>query len=235
VNSRLLLATPTPVRGDGRTALVCPKQGDRPQFWEQLKATGDSLRQRGYAVIWGTDVDEETFTAALGASREVIILCHGVTSASASEGPGICVAAGGTLPPSTLLVERDPALHAFVVTWRDLISLESTPQVVISLACSSGRTRSGRGGTRIGLDQALVGRSTSHLISPVWNVAQASALDWLQALTRARTDQPLRDAYRTAVLDLAGRYPHPYHWAPFTLRSHYQGDQVTGGTDGSRA
>lgn len=223
INNRLLLGAPPRAEKDGTTALICPKAGDRAEFVTQLEAVRTSFTQAGYAVIWGTDVDETSVVRALRSSREVILLCHGVASATALEGPGICVAASGTLPPPALLVDRDPALHAFVVTWRDLASLESTPEIVISLACSSGRTRAGRGGTRIGLDQALVGRSTSHLISPIWNVAQTSAVEWFQALTEARAHQPLRDAYRTAVLQIAQRYPHPYHWAPFTLRSHYQG------------
>jgi hypothetical protein len=232
VNTRLLIAGAPPMLAGGRAALVCPKQGDRDDFVEQLEATRGSLQHKGYAVTFGAEVDEDAMISTLGGSREVILLCHGVASATAAEGPGICVAAHGTLPPAALMVDRDQALHAFVVTWRDLMSLESTPETVISLACSSGRTRSGRGGTRIGLDQALVGRSTSHLISPVWNVAQASALQWLNSLVRARAEKPLREAYQTAVLEVADLYPHPYHWAPFTLRSHYQRNLARGGVDG---
>lgn len=232
VNARLLVSETTTMRGSGRAALACPKQGDSPAFVEQLESTGRMLREHGYDPTLGVEVDEAAMIAALGEAEEVILLCHGVASVTADEGPGICVAAGGTLPPSALMVDHDASLHAFVVTWRDLMNVESTPETLISLACSSGRTRSGRGGTRIGLDQALFGRSTSHLISPVWNVGQTSALHWLEAFVRARAETPVHEAYRAAVIEAAREFPHPYHWAPFTLRSHHLSTPVPGGIDG---
>lgn len=118
----------------------------------------------------------------------------------------------------------DPSLGAFVLTWDDLVGLPRSPDTVVSIACSSGRTVVGSGGARLGLETGLLANSTRFLVAPLWNVEQRSAVRWVRAYTAASaaSEDPPR-AHRLATLQLMDRHPHPYHWAPYAMSTALRG------------
>ncbi|HSH77300.1 MAG TPA: CHAT domain-containing protein, partial [Herpetosiphonaceae bacterium] len=141
-------------------------------------------------------------------------LCHG-TTAGQHRGYGICIAAHGLLPPNNLSV-REVLEHVdFILNWEDI---EQSPPTFVSIACSSGITELAKGGVRFGLEQTLFSSGTRHIISPLWDVSQESALYWVRAFYAAKQAEPtcsIEDAYRHACLATRHQYPHLYHWGPF--------------------
>jgi CHAT domain-containing protein len=154
--------------------------------------------------------------------------CHGV-SGGPTLGQGVCVAAHGLLPPRYLNVAADPVLRDYVLTWDDVIALPRSPDLLISVACSSGRTTVGTGGTRLGLEQGMLTTSTRYIVAPLWSVAQHSSLTWLEAFlngigpSASPRDLDISALHRAATLMVRDRHPHPYHWAPYVLTTALRG------------
>jgi CHAT domain-containing protein/tetratricopeptide (TPR) repeat protein len=231
VSHRMLAASPALRDDESFTVVACEKAGEQIEFRDRLHTSAKVVSQRSPSgapgkLIVGATVTEPRLVEAFATSREIAVLCHGIAAVRADEGPGLCVGADGLLPPQWMPVVDDPALHAFVVSWLDLSTLSRTPETVVSIACSSGITGVGVGGTRLGLDQALTANSTRHLISPLWNIAQEPALEWVDSFYGSRFGTSTVDvmsAYRDATLAVRSSWPHPYHWAPFALNIAFQG------------
>lgn len=160
--------------------------------------------------------DLTTIKAALGESTEVVFLCHG-TTAGQNKGYGICIAAGGLLPPTFLSVREVPDHLRFILNWEDI---EQSPTTFVSIACSSGITELAKGGVRFGLEQSLFSSGTARIISPLWDVNQESSLCWVQAFYQARQSESassIEEAYQRACLETQRLYPHYYFWGPFII------------------
>jgi hypothetical protein len=102
-------------------------------------------------------------------------------------------------------VDAKSEMGRFVLSWNDFASLERSPSLIISLACSSARTLVGRGGIRVGPEAAAFARGTRAIVAPLWNVDQEASLVWVDAFETARvsaegTPAPLWDAHRAASL-----------------------------------
>ncbi|MER6298707.1 CHAT domain-containing protein [Kitasatospora sp. NPDC001539] len=206
--------------------LAVPKEGDREEFAERLRNSAHRLAGLlgpSTRPLDGVRADKAALLEVLPAVRHLLVLAHGANSLPA-RGRGICVADGKVLPPAPLPVEQAPELRRFLVDSADLAGATACPEVVVSIACSSGRNRPGAGGTRIGLERALFAGGTRSLIAPLWDVDHASALGFVESLyTRWSREpgQPLAQHYRAAVLENRDRYEHPFHWAPFALRGSW--------------
>jgi CHAT domain-containing protein len=196
-----------------------PKSGDTPSFVQELSRTATSLSPTA-RVLEGVQATVDSVVDLARDVDELVFLCHGISATGKGEGPGICLSAYGRLPSSLLPVEADPALGAFVLSWSDLIELERSPQVVVSIACATGRTVIGEGGTRLGLEQGFTARGGGALVSPLWNVGQEGSLLWLRSFYDHHRPGDLEDigaAHRAACLATMKDYPHPFAWAPFVL------------------
>ncbi|MDQ1638773.1 MAG: hypothetical protein QOF62_2112 [Pyrinomonadaceae bacterium] len=150
---------------------------------------------------------------------ELVFICHGAY-AGTGRGYGVCVSDGHQLPPSLFPIAEVPELERFVLTWDDFEEVASCPDVVISIACSSGLTEVVPGGTRYGLEQTLFGHGTRALISPLWDIDQESGLDWVTTFCRAQSQNPkqwIEETYRETALAHKERFPHQYFWGSFTL------------------
>ncbi|WP_409473508.1 CHAT domain-containing protein [Streptomyces sp. HC307] len=235
-NHRLLVGWPTvaaPGHGTVPYGLIgVPKATDTAAFTDKLVSFIDEFRARApqARVVPMTEADEAASLAVLGEAEMVLLLCHGVHGGP-ELGPGICVAAGGILPPSYLDVAADADLGVFVLSWDDIIQLPHSPALLVSIACSSGRTVVGSGGSRLGLEQGTLANATRFVVAPLWPVEQHSALAWVDALLEPMdlaadqlALQRLPELHRAATLALADKYPHPYHWAPFALSTALRGE-----------
>lgn len=224
-NARVLLGG----RGLGASArgfgvVAIPKAGDGPHFLAELDASVAHLagQMPQTVVLRGPDADADAVLALCASRDEVALVCHGLSAVGDGRGPGLCVAAHGHLPPSTLPVEEDDELRAFVLGWSELMLLDVAPGVVVTVACSSGRSVTGPGGSHIGLEQGHLNRGGHAIVSPLWNVAQGPALAWLRAFYSAHQPGDAADlatSHRAATLAVAAEHPHPFAWAPFVLTS----------------
>ena len=223
-----VLATgPLPAPGGYPAAVLSvPKEHDRQEFGDGLRGAAGRLADLlgpEVARLEGTAVTKAACLELLPAVRHLLLLAHGANS-SPAYGRGICVSDGSALPPAPLPVEQAAELRRFLLDAADLVTAQACPDVVVSIACSSGRSRPGTGGTRIGLERALFAGGTRALVAPLWDVDQASALAFVEALyTRwtAAPSRPLARHYRAALLETRERFEHPFHWAPFALKGSW--------------
>jgi hypothetical protein len=205
--------------GRYRPIIVVTKRTDTEHFRRQGMSAAQALSNAidHSQVIEGTDADRSAVTGAMPDAAEMIFICHGV-DAGPAWGHAICLADSGELPPSLLPVEHAPELRRFALTWDDLGGVRPTPALIVSTACSTAQTRVLEGGARLGLEQTLFASGTEQIVSPLWDVNQAAALEWLKLFYRHRATQlTAEDAYRAASLDLRASFPHMFYWAPFII------------------
>jgi tetratricopeptide (TPR) repeat protein len=224
--SVLLTATRRADASDVRagTVVTVMKRTEPRHFVERAYSVSDrlvALLGGGGAARWlkGAEADHESVRAALAVSSEAVFICHG-TTAGPEKGYGICIADGGDLPPSLLPVSELPELGRFILTWQDIDGLARSPELFVSVACSTGVTEVAGGGVRFGLEQSLFGTGTRQIVSPLWDVEQESALRWLEHFFGARAAHPewaVDEAFRHAGLSLSREFNHPYFWGAFIL------------------
>lgn len=223
-NFSTLVQSPTSTNEDAALLVAVPKESDTDDFRARLATAGADITRRLERLcgtvrqLDGIEATVETVVDAIGQADTVVMLCHG-TRASRGAGYGICVGSDGRLPPHLLPVVEVPAMEEFILTWVDLTATQSAPALFVSIACSSGQIVVGSGGTRLGLEQALLGNGGTAIISPLWDVDQAAALAWVDEFLRLRTEArlPVPAAYRQASLTLRDHYDHFYQWGAFSL------------------
>jgi tetratricopeptide (TPR) repeat protein len=203
-------------------ALVCvTAQKDGKRFRQAALDAAARLSEqfKGQSVVKYLEQEAADHSAIAGEmkrAKEIVFLCHG-TTAGLEGGYGICLADGGDLPPRVLSVEEFPDHAKFILSWQDIVE---SPEVVASIACSSGLTKIGGGGVRFGLEQALFSGGTHTIISPLWDVEQRSALAWMERFYThrfAHQDWTIPEAYRRTCLDMQDRYRNFYFWSPFAM------------------
>ena len=224
-NFAMLLAQERPNPSSSKktiTVVVAPKDKDSVDFKRHAVAAAEQLLAslaKDYTgqLLKEQAADSTAIFQALDTSTEVVFICHG-TTAGPERGYGICIASEGNLPPSLLPVVEVPELNQFILSWQDIGSLKHTPEIVVSVACSTGITEVTSGGVRIGLEQTLFGSGTQVIISPLWDVDQMSSIVWVEQFYQQRSDHPewaIDEVFQSACLALRKQYPHPYFWGPF--------------------
>ena len=238
-NLALLLDAPSPRPAEsGQDALVVAvaKHNDSREFRGRLavsarRITSDLGGVRRARHLSGRRATRDHVLASLATTDTLFLLCHGARIGR-RRGYGIYLSDGLDLPPAVAVdVEDAPEVSRFALTWDELASLERTPSLIVSLACSSARTLVGSGGVRTGPEAAAFARDTRAVIAPLWNVEQTAALAWMQRFqaARARPDSkplPVYDAYRQACLDVRAEWPNPFFWGPFMLSGRLMGQPI---------
>lgn len=150
----------------------------------------------GAELYVGPAATSEIFLRKSGGRDLVHVACHGVFR------PGN--------PFFSALRLGDRWLAAREIIDADL----SGAQVVLS-ACTSGSV-SEQGAEPIGLAWACLAAGARGVIAAMWAVDDAVTYDFMERLyERLGEGQPARRALELARRDIAMKYPHPYHWAPF--------------------
>ena len=220
-----LIKDKTSVRGKALITTVT-KEEESEEYLRLSKNVQETvetcLTKMGYDTLSlaQRDATIEAVVRELPLVEEAIFCCHGTTGTT-DDGSGICLSFQNRLPPDYLPIEKVPVLKNFLLSWRDMDLLPQSPRVVVSAACSSGHTLIGKGGTQLGLEQALFSRGTSVIISPLWDVDQESASYWIEAFYTHRAHfpaSPIEAAYRAACLSTKEKYVYDFHWAPFIFK-----------------
>jgi tetratricopeptide (TPR) repeat protein len=209
--------------------IVVPKDGDRSEYIDRGDQAAVRLTQAlgldGNRVLQlrHTDADKAACLNAFSELEYLVLLVHGAQGRRLY-GRGLCVSDGAVLPRAPLPVDSVPQLRRFVIDAGDLAALGKTPSTLISLACSSGQTLAGAGGSRIGLDQALLPNGTRTIIAPLWDVNQQTALQTLEDFQRRWIEEPglgPAEHLRRAQLAARERNDSLYHWAPLVLKGSW--------------
>lgn len=101
---------------------------------------------------------------------------------------------------------------------RELYRLPLRARLVVLSACESGAGVVHGGDEVVGLVRGFLGAGAREVLASLWNVHDATAVDFMRQFYLALTDgkgvQP-SDALRSAQCWAIGKQLHPYYWAPF--------------------
>jgi CHAT domain-containing protein len=204
---------------------VVGKQGDTQALVAHAASTAARVIERigGATLAQGAEVDKKRLLELAGEVEQLLFLGHGVQSIPAN-GRALCVAADGSLPGAPLPVELEPELRRFLVDAEDIRKLSSAPRLLVSAACSSGRSLAGPGGIRRGLEQALFIRGTRTLLAPLWDVDGPAAFAFLETFYELWASAPgagVGEAYRQACLATMATHEKLFLWGPFALSGNW--------------
>jgi CHAT domain-containing protein len=100
----------------------------------------------------------------------------------------------------------------------DLYQLKLDAELVTLSGCATGMNVVTSGDELLGLIRGLLYAGAHSLLLTLWDVHDQSAADFMVGFYRRfQGGEGKAGALRGAMMELRERYPHPYHWAPFTL------------------
>jgi tetratricopeptide (TPR) repeat protein/CHAT domain-containing protein len=213
-------------RCDAKGAVVVvSKEGDPAAFVDRAEkfARETAVAMNASPPLVGTEATKSAVLNLLDTSDILLILAHGVDSGP-GRGFGIALAARDQLPPALLPVEQAPRLRDFVLDFTDMLPLENAPSLVLSLACSSGRSVAGSGGVRSGLEKSLFRRGCRTIVAPLWDADQESAICFLANCLKYLEERNAPSlAYRKACASVREQFADTFRWAPFVINGAWQG------------
>jgi CHAT domain-containing protein len=100
----------------------------------------------------------------------------------------------------------------------DLYQLKLKAELVTLSGCATGLNVVTAGDELLGLIRGLLYAGAQSLLLTLWNVHDGSTAEFMSRFyARLQSGSEKAAAVQAAMQDLRDRYPHPYHWAPFTL------------------
>lgn len=100
----------------------------------------------------------------------------------------------------------------------DIYRLQLPAELIVLSGCATGLNVVTPGDELIGLVRGLLQAGAQSLILSLWDVHDQSTTEFMIRLyTRLQLGLSTTEAMQATMLELRQRYPHPYHWAPFSL------------------
>jgi CHAT domain-containing protein len=100
----------------------------------------------------------------------------------------------------------------------DLYELQMSAQLVVLSGCSTGLSVVMGGDEQVGLVRGLLHAGARSALVSLWNVSDASTTYFMKAFyQQALEGQRLASALQQAQHLTREAFPHPFHWAPFSL------------------
>lgn len=100
----------------------------------------------------------------------------------------------------------------------DLYQLKLPVELITLSGCATGMNVVAAGDELLGLVRGLLCAGAQSLLLTLWEVHDRSTAQFMQSFYgRLRNHGSKAAALQGAMLELRGRYPHPYYWAPFLL------------------
>jgi CHAT domain-containing protein/tetratricopeptide (TPR) repeat protein len=100
----------------------------------------------------------------------------------------------------------------------DLYQLKLNADLVTLSGCATGMNVVTPGDELLGLVRGLLFAGAHSVLLSLWDVHDQSTADFMAFFyRRLQGTNDKASALQGAMIELRERYPHPYHWAPFTL------------------
>lgn len=195
--------------------LATAAREDTPEVQESF-----ALSPRSYAAKTG-GIFLEGLEATWGAFRKyaesaasIYLSCHGLFNENDSLRSSLLLSNGKSLPSQT---ETDRLFYELSV--RDILRLRLRSRLVILDACMSGLQHFSPGDEPMGFSTAFLLSGSSAVIASNWSVEQGRARFFMEQLQDSWSSAgvTLGQAMRNAYTVTRSKYPHPYHWAGFSL------------------
>jgi CHAT domain-containing protein len=170
------------------------------------EATGGILQR-------GLEATRHAFRAQASSAAILYLSSHGRFDPTDSLQSCLLLSDGHTLPSRAT---GNGAGHTLSVS--DILGVSIESPLVILDACVSGIQRLASGDELMGFPTAFLLSGASSVIASTWSVEQNLARDFMLALFGAwSTGGSLGNAMRHAAVTSRKQYPHPFHWAVFSL------------------
>jgi CHAT domain-containing protein len=100
----------------------------------------------------------------------------------------------------------------------DISHLQLPAELIVLSGCATGLNVVTPGDELMGLVRGLLQAGAQSLVLSLWDVHDESTKEFMIGFyTRLQKDLSKAQAMQATMLELRERYPHPYHWAPFSL------------------
>jgi CHAT domain-containing protein len=100
----------------------------------------------------------------------------------------------------------------------DLYHLQLPAELIVFSGCATGLNVVTPGDELMGLVRGLLQAGAQSLVLSLWDVHDESTRDFMIAFySELQRRASKAEAVQAAMIELRARYPHPYHWAPFSL------------------
>jgi CHAT domain-containing protein len=100
----------------------------------------------------------------------------------------------------------------------DIYHLQLPAELIVLSGCATGLNVVTPGDELIGLVRGLLQAGAQSLVLSLWDVHDESTKDFMIAFySRLQRSEVKAKAMQAAMIEVRERYPHPYHWAPFSL------------------
>jgi len=104
----------------------------------------------------------------------------------------------------------------------DLYHLDLRAELVTLSGCSTGRSTPVSGDELLGLLRGLLYAGAGAVLVTLWDVNDGSTADFMRTFyQRLSAGASKAAAFQQATQEVRALYPHPYHWAPFSLIGRY--------------
>jgi CHAT domain-containing protein/tetratricopeptide (TPR) repeat protein len=104
----------------------------------------------------------------------------------------------------------------------DLYQLKLNAELVTLSGCATGMNVVTSGDELLGLVRGLLFAGAHSVLLSLWDVHDQSTADFMTCFYRRfQVGKDKASALQGAMIELRERYPHPYHWAPFTLTGKF--------------
>ncbi|HTC93216.1 MAG TPA: CHAT domain-containing protein [Terriglobales bacterium] len=100
----------------------------------------------------------------------------------------------------------------------DLYQFRWPAELVTLSGCATGLNVIASGDELLGLVRGLIYAGAQSVLLTLWDVHDRSTAEFMKLFYRRLLARPNKGAaLQGAMLELREQYPHPFHWAPFTL------------------
>jgi len=186
-----------PARTSGRSLVLGIPDARAPLILEEVRAVAEIVPDS--ELVLGAQANEQVLREKGLQSRLIHIATHGKFRQDNPMFSGIRLG--------------DAYLNLY-----DLYQLKLNAELVTLSGCATGLNVVTPGDELLGLIRGLLYAGAHSLLLTLWDVHDQSTADFMAIFYRRFQGGAGRAAaLRGAMIELRDRYPHPYHWAPFTL------------------
>ena len=105
----------------------------------------------------------------------------------------------------------------------ELYQLDLPCELITLSGCGTGLNAVVGGDELLGLVRGLLYAGTEAILATLWDVNDQSASEAMGLFYQfLKSNKPKAEALRDAARAVRGRYPHPFHWAPFVMVGKYK-------------
>ncbi|MEU7915457.1 CHAT domain-containing protein [Microbispora bryophytorum] len=167
----------------------------------------------GGRVFLGAGASRDSFLSSAPDADIVYLSCHGQFSADDPADSALLLSHECRQPSRS----RPEPGHRLTV--RDVLGLDLRARLVILDACMSGRQHLNVGDEPLGFPAALLLAGAAAIVAANWKVDYRAAQLFMSSLLDhwIGGGHPIGEAMLAAYRDTHRTFPHPFHWAGFSL------------------